>query len=121
MRNGDNRSAAAPAARGDRIADAHFVEHYNRLFGKNIRFVSRQALAVLTAYEWPGNVREFSHAIQSAVMLIDNDRLDVTSVPEHIAHRTNAEVIAQPSASTSQPSEAPAPASEPETKSPLTT
>src|SRR5215469_3876125 len=46
----------------------HFIKRYNRLFGKNIRFISRQAFALLMAYEWPGNVREFSHAIQSAVM-----------------------------------------------------
>jgi DNA-binding NtrC family response regulator len=65
---------------------AHFIKHYNRLFGKNIRFISRQALSVLTAYDWPGNVREFSHAIQSAVMLTDKEMLDIATLPEHVAH-----------------------------------
>jgi transcriptional regulator with GAF, ATPase, and Fis domain len=64
----------------------HFIKHYNRLFGKNIRFISGQALAVLTVYDWPGNVREFSHAIQSAVMLAENEFLAVSALPEHIAH-----------------------------------
>ena len=36
---------------------AHFLEHYNRLFGKRIRHISRRALAALRAYDWPGNVR----------------------------------------------------------------
>jgi transcriptional regulator with GAF, ATPase, and Fis domain len=63
---------------------AHFIEHYNRLFGKQINAISRRALAALRAYEWPGNVREFAHAIQSAVMLTDNDRLSIADLPTHL-------------------------------------
>jgi DNA-binding NtrC family response regulator len=63
---------------------AHFVEHYNRLFGKQIRCLSRRALTALKAYDWPGNVREFSHAIQSAVMLTDNDRIEFRALPENL-------------------------------------
>ena len=64
---------------------AHFIEHYNRLFGKQINAISRRALAALRGHEWPGNVREFAHAIQSAVMLTDNDRINLQALPEHIA------------------------------------
>jgi transcriptional regulator with GAF, ATPase, and Fis domain len=65
---------------------AHFTEHYNRLFGKQIRYLSRRAVAALQAYDWPGNVREFAHAMQSAVMLSDGDRLCVGDLPEHLWH-----------------------------------
>jgi DNA-binding NtrC family response regulator len=64
---------------------AHFIKHYNRLFGKNIQCISRRALMLLKTYEWPGNVREFSHAIQSAVMNSDTDAIDIGAIPEHIA------------------------------------
>jgi transcriptional regulator with GAF, ATPase, and Fis domain len=60
---------------------AHFIQHYNRLFGKNICFISRRALAALKAHDWPGNVREFSHAIQSAVMMTETDRVCITDLP----------------------------------------
>src|SRR5580692_5933622 len=63
---------------------AHFIEHYNRLFGKQIEAISHRALTALRAYEWPGNVREFAHAIQSAVMLTDNDRLSIADLPTHL-------------------------------------
>jgi transcriptional regulator with GAF, ATPase, and Fis domain len=63
---------------------AHFVEHYNRLFGKQLRLISRRALLALKAYPWPGNVREFAHAIQSAVMLTDGDRLCVADLPGYL-------------------------------------
>jgi hypothetical protein len=91
-----------------------------RIFGKNVRFISSRAMALLTAYDWPGNVREFSNMIQNAVLHTDSDRLDATALPEHVAHAaTNAEVIAQQSASTARSSDAPAHASETEAESPL--
>jgi transcriptional regulator with GAF, ATPase, and Fis domain len=62
----------------------HFTEHYNRLFGKQIRFISRRTVAALQTYDWPGNVREFAHAMQSAVMLTDGDRLCAHDLPEHL-------------------------------------
>lgn len=71
----------------------HFLEHYNRLFGKRIRYISRRALAALRAYDWPGNVREFAHAMQSAAMLTDNDRIDVSALRERLP-RTNPEALA---------------------------
>jgi DNA-binding NtrC family response regulator len=62
----------------------HFTEHYNRLFGKQIHFLSRRTVAALQAYDWPGNVREFAHAMQSAVMLTDGDRLCARDLPDHV-------------------------------------
>lgn len=63
----------------------HFTEHYNRLFGKQIRHISRRAIAALQTYGWPGNVREFAHAIQSAVMLSDDDCIDLPSFPDYLS------------------------------------
>jgi transcriptional regulator with GAF, ATPase, and Fis domain len=65
----------------------HFTEHYNRLFGKQIRCISRRTVAALQTYDWPGNVREFAHAMQSAVMLTDGDRLCAHDLPEHLWHQ----------------------------------
>ncbi len=98
----------------------HFIQHYNRLLGKSIRFISRQALSVLMAYDWPGNVREFSHAIQSAVMLSDNELLDITALPEHVTHTLpNADALADLPAAASPLAAAPPLALAPEPQSPL--
>jgi DNA-binding NtrC family response regulator len=100
---------------------AHFIEHYNRLFGKSIRRISRRALALLKAYEWPGNVREFSHAIQSAVMITDHDSIEISALPEHITHSSGnlAEALAEPlpEPTLSEPVQPSPPA--PEAQSPL--
>jgi len=98
----------------------HFIQHYNRLLGKSIRFISRQALSVLMAYDWPGNVREFSHAIQSAVMLSDNELLDITTLPEHVTHTLpNADALADLPAAASPLAAAPPLTLAPEPQSPL--
>jgi len=62
---------------------AHFIEHFNRLFGKNVKFVSRAAMDAVCANEWLGNVRELGHAIESAVLMTDSDRIDVDDLPFH--------------------------------------
>jgi DNA-binding NtrC family response regulator len=60
---------------------AHFIEHYNRLFGKDVKEVSRAALDALCANQWLGNVRELGHAIESAVLMTENERIDIDDLP----------------------------------------
>ena len=59
----------------------HFIEHFNRLFGKDVKRVSRAALDALCANQWPGNVRELGHAIESAVLMTETDCIDVDDLP----------------------------------------
>ena len=60
---------------------AHFIEHYNRLFGKDVKEVSRRALDAICANQWHGNVRELGHAIESAVLMTETDRIDINDLP----------------------------------------
>src|SRR5271166_3670657 len=60
---------------------AHFIEHFNRLFGKDVKLVSQAALEALCANNWSGNVRELGHAIESAVLMTEGDRIDVDDLP----------------------------------------
>jgi transcriptional regulator with GAF, ATPase, and Fis domain len=62
---------------------AHFIEHFNRLFGKDVKLVSRGALDALCANNWLGNVRELGHAIESAVLMTETDRIDLDDLPFH--------------------------------------
>jgi transcriptional regulator with GAF, ATPase, and Fis domain len=60
---------------------AHFIEHFNRLFGKDVKYVSRAAAEALSSNEWLGNVRELGHAIESAVLMTENDCIGVDDLP----------------------------------------
>jgi DNA-binding NtrC family response regulator len=70
-----------------------FIEQYNRLFAKNVSTISRRAVEILCAYQWPGNVRELSNAIESAVILSENDTIVVSDLPEQVVNGTGAELL----------------------------
>jgi len=71
----------------------YFIQHYNHLFGKDVSNISRRAVEVLCAYQWPGNVRELAHAIESAVILSENNSIGVADLPEQIVDGTGAELL----------------------------
>ena len=64
---------------------AFFVDHYNRLFGKEIAQIDKRAVDTLSRYSWPGNVRELAHAIESAVLMAEGSRLAAEDLPAHLS------------------------------------
>jgi DNA-binding NtrC family response regulator len=63
---------------------AHFIERYDHLFGRKMRYISREALAALCGYTWPGNIRELAHAMETAVLMTDSDRLTLGDLPAQL-------------------------------------
>lgn len=47
----------------------HFIEVFSRRLGKKITCVPEETLLSLTAYDWPGNIRELQNVIERAVIL----------------------------------------------------
>jgi len=61
--------------RGDDIkllAD-HFVQLYAAKFAVDVRGLEDTALAAMRAYDWPGNIRELAHVLESAVIMADEE------------------------------------------------
>jgi DNA-binding NtrC family response regulator len=50
--------------------------------GKRVRGLSNEALALLAAYQWPGNVRQLENALFRAVVLADGDELTTAEFPQ---------------------------------------
>ena len=46
--------------------------------------ISREALAILRGYSWPGNVRQLRNVIESAVLLADGDTLLPCHLPPEV-------------------------------------
>jgi two-component system response regulator AtoC len=63
---------------------AHFIERYDKLFGKKVRHISLEALTTLCGYAWLGNIRELAHVIETAVLMTDSDRLSMGDLPAQI-------------------------------------
>ena len=58
----------------ERIADIpllaqYFLDNYSTVHGKSLAGLTTSALAALTKYEWPGNIRELKNIIERGVIL----------------------------------------------------
>lgn len=53
----------------------HFVDKFNREYGKNISFVTEEAMSQLKQYDWPGNIRELENLLERASILSPGDTL----------------------------------------------
>jgi transcriptional regulator with GAF, ATPase, and Fis domain len=56
---------------------AFFAEKFARGLGRRIERLSPEAERRLTAYRWPGNIRELQNIIERAVILGDGPELDI--------------------------------------------
>jgi two-component system response regulator AtoC len=63
----------------------HFLNLYNRQYGKDVKQLSARTLEVFLPYHWPGNVRELENMVKRMVVLGSE-----ATVLEEIAHRSGA-------------------------------
>jgi len=62
-----------------------FVRQLAPRMGKHVHDVAPRALEALTAYHWPGNIRELRNAIERALLFCDGDTVDLEHLPPEIA------------------------------------
>jgi DNA-binding NtrC family response regulator len=71
----------------------HFLARISAEEGKRVRGIDADALAMLTAYRWPGNVRQLENAVFRAVVLTDGEQIGAREFPQ-IAAQLGPDVIA---------------------------
>ena len=64
----------------------HFIEKYSLAFHKNVVGIQPQALSILFAYNFPGNVRELENIVERAVALTDCEQIRTQDLPQDIQH-----------------------------------
>ncbi|NHT77987.1 sigma-54-dependent Fis family transcriptional regulator [Rhizobiaceae bacterium CRRU44] len=78
---------AIPALRRRKEDIPLLVRNFVEIFSSEQRLaktrtISHGAMALLTAYDWPGNIRELESAIYRAVVMAEHSELDVTDFPQ---------------------------------------
>ncbi|MBP6004582.1 MAG: sigma 54-interacting transcriptional regulator [Pyrinomonadaceae bacterium] len=68
----------------------HFVEKYEREHGKRVRRISTPAIDMLTAYHFPGNVRELENVIEHAVLVCDSNVIHGHHLPPTLQTAENS-------------------------------
>ena len=58
-----------------------FLKEMSREHGKSARRFSPEAMAALSTYGWPGNIRELKAAVEHAVVLGAGEELNVSDLP----------------------------------------
>lgn len=66
---------------------AQFIGRFNRLQQKDIRGISPEALSLLMAHDWPGNIRELENAIERAFILCQQGSIAIEHLPEELSSR----------------------------------
>ncbi len=64
----------------------YMVRKFNKRLGSNILDVSPAAMQALINYNWPGNIRELSNAIERAVLFCDESTIDLNHLPMDITN-----------------------------------
>jgi len=73
----ERRSDVAALAR-------HFVNTFNREFGRQIRSIAPATMELLERHGWPGNVRELRNVIERSVLLADGPVLEAHMLPPEL-------------------------------------
>ena len=85
-------------SRREDIADLarRFAARFAAEEGRNIRGLTAETLALLTRYDWPGNVRQLENAVFRAVVLAEGDELTVAEFPQIAAQVEGFDVRVPP-------------------------
>jgi len=60
---------------------SHFLRRFNRRFHRDVRGISPEALAALSAYSFPGNVRELENLIERAYAMGAREQIALADLP----------------------------------------
>ncbi|MCX7976034.1 MAG: sigma-54 dependent transcriptional regulator [Bellilinea sp.] len=66
-----------------------FIRQYKARLGVNVDDITPRAMQALMAYDWPGNIRELSHAIERAMLFCEGRAIDLPDLPADISRLNN--------------------------------
>lgn len=64
-----------------------FIDRFNRIQHKSVQGITTEALSLLMAHDWPGNIRELENVIERAFILCDKGQIGVSHLPEDLTLR----------------------------------
>ncbi|NWG02558.1 MAG: sigma-54-dependent Fis family transcriptional regulator [Syntrophaceae bacterium] len=73
----------------------HFINKYNQSMNKNVKGIDHKALEALMDHKWYGNVRELENTIERAIVLAEQDNIELENLPIEI-HEVKEEPPLEP-------------------------
>jgi two-component system NtrC family response regulator len=63
---------------------AHFLQQFARENEKDVTGFSPEAMQALSAYDWPGNVRQLENVVESSVVLARSEHIGYEDLPDEL-------------------------------------
>lgn len=73
-----------------------FLDRYNAENGKHITGFDNQARNALYKYDWPGNIRELQHCVESSVVMASGSEITLEDLPPSVSKASGIETISVP-------------------------
>jgi DNA-binding NtrC family response regulator len=74
----------------------HFITRLSAEEGRKVRGIAPNAIPMLQAYSWPGNVRQLENTIFRAIVLCESDLLEIQDFPQIASLVEGYEIIVPP-------------------------
>ena len=71
----------------------HFTSRFARQMGKRVAKVSQEAMTLLQAFSWPGNVRQLENVIERAVALETTEAVLPDRLPDSVQRPERSEAL----------------------------
>jgi DNA-binding NtrC family response regulator len=70
-----------------------FLDEIARENQRPARDIAPEALDLLLAYNWPGNIRELRNTLEGIIVLSTRERIEVADLPEHLRQGASAQAV----------------------------
>jgi PAS domain S-box-containing protein len=67
-----------------------FIDRFNRVQQKTVKGIASEALSLLMAHDWPGNIRELENAIERSFILCREGFIGIRHLPEELRAQREA-------------------------------
>nr|WP_290687426.1 MULTISPECIES: sigma 54-interacting transcriptional regulator [unclassified Haematobacter] len=72
------------------ILARHFIDRFNKVYGRNIRGLDAETERIFLAHPWPGNVRELENLLERIFILEEEDVILPRHMPDRILRTVRA-------------------------------
>lgn len=73
-----------------------FLTKFNKDNNKSIKGFDSRARTAIYKYDWPGNIRELEHCVESSVVMASGDEITVDDLPPTVTRASSSSVMSIP-------------------------
>lgn len=73
-----------------------FLTKFNKDNNKSIKGFDSRARTAIYKYDWPGNIRELEHCVESSVVMASGDEITVDDLPPTVSRASSSSVMSIP-------------------------